>query len=288
MASFLVADRTNPGSVISAVATARENIRTLQEKVSRELWEALNGLYLDLFSRDLVADLADQPFEIHAHVRRGCQGVSGIIEETMSHNDGYRFLTLGRMVERAIVTCRLLRVSFTKLLSRQQPIVFHQWVSVLRAAGAFQEYRKVFQAAIAPADAVEFLLQAHEFPRSVGWCVRQADAMLGDMVGADSGTRSRRQIGLLRAELEYADVEALMKGGLASFLDSTVRKLEQFSETVSDEFFEVVRPVEAGRRGPGAPRADPVPGRRPGAVPDADPAERLPQPVKGRRRRSSV
>ena len=240
VADYLVADRTNLGSARAAIGIARENVRTIQEKVSRELWEALNSLHLELNQRDLGAELRIHPFDVFARVRRGCQTVVGIIEDTMSHNDGWRFLTMGRQLERAMLTTRLLDVYVQRLLSDDHVIAFHHWVGVLQSAGALQEYRKVFQASLDPVDAVEFLLQSVDFPRSTLCSTVACEAAFEGVQGDAHGSEARRTIGLARSRLEFADIESVIAdGGLSGFLAETSRSLETFSNSISDELFSV-------------------------------------------------
>ncbi len=237
IASFLVADDSNPGSVRSAVATARENIRSIQDQVSRELWESLNSFHWSLAEAGLGDSMRRDPFEVFSRIRRGCQTVIGSIDDTMSHNDGWRFLTTGRAVERAIVTAKLLQVYMPQLVSGDRQMAFHQWVGVLRSAGAFQEYQKVFQASLDPTDAVEFLLQADEFPRSVLCCVARCESMLSGVRTPGTAIESWRQIGRLRAELEFADIRSIVTVDLAGFLTDVIEQLEQFAVTLGDELF---------------------------------------------------
>ncbi|MDH4146359.1 MAG: alpha-E domain-containing protein [Acidimicrobiia bacterium] len=235
---FLVLDRSNPGSIRSAVGIARENIRNIQEKVSRELWEALNSFHLDLAGPGFAHEVERQPFEVFTRVRRGCQTVVGIIDETMSHNDGWRFLTMGRQLERALLTTRLLDVYFRQLLSRDQGIAFHHWVSVLRSAGAFQEYRKVFQASLDPADAIEFLVQSEDFPRSVLRATRVCERMFRLVRSDETDSPARRLIGTVRSSLEFADLPAVLaEGSLEDLLGDTLAGLERFAESVVSELF---------------------------------------------------
>jgi uncharacterized circularly permuted ATP-grasp superfamily protein/uncharacterized alpha-E superfamily protein len=237
VAGFLVLERSNPGSIIATVGTARENVRGVREKVSAELWEAVNDLHLDLQRRNLKAELANQPYDLLGFVRRSCQLVAGIVDDTMSHNDGWRFVTLGRTVERAIVSTRLLDVYFRRLLAPDEAVAFHQWLTVLRSAAALQEYRRSFQAAINPADAISFLLQSEEFPRSVLSCVRRAYSMVDAVSDPRLGFRTRRHTGKLLAEVEHCDVDALLHDGLQRFLSGLVVGLEHLSDVLWDEVF---------------------------------------------------
>src|ERR1700686_2822637 len=107
---FLVPETPHPGSIIAAVARARDDARNVRERISTELWEAINTFYLELRGRDLRADLEREPYGLYRIVKSRCQAVIGVAAETMARDDGWRFLQLGRLLERAEMTTRLARV----------------------------------------------------------------------------------------------------------------------------------------------------------------------------------
>ncbi|HMK10482.1 MAG TPA: alpha-E domain-containing protein, partial [Acidimicrobiales bacterium] len=117
VSEFLVLDDKNPGAIVSAVGRARENARSVRELISTELWEAVNTFWLELLARNLRADIEEQPYELYGLVKRRCQMVNGVTSETMPRDDGWRFLMLGWMLERAEMTCRLLNVRYGELAS---------------------------------------------------------------------------------------------------------------------------------------------------------------------------
>ena len=127
VSEFLVFDPDNPGAIVSAVSSARENARAARELISSELWQAINTFHLELRSRNLRADVEARPHELYEFVKRSCQTISGVAVETMPRDDGWRFLQLGWMLERAEMTCRLLDVRYSQLVSAGR----HRWVPPL-------------------------------------------------------------------------------------------------------------------------------------------------------------
>ncbi|HYB12059.1 MAG TPA: alpha-E domain-containing protein, partial [Myxococcota bacterium] len=93
---FLVLDPDNAGSIVRSVARARDNARNVRERISTELWEAINTLFLELRARDLRADLEREPYQLYGFVKSRCHAISGVSAETMSRDDGWRFFLLGR------------------------------------------------------------------------------------------------------------------------------------------------------------------------------------------------
>src|SRR6185295_17626847 len=126
--------------------------------VTTELWEAVNSFHLQLRGRNLHVDLTQQPYELYGLVKRRCQTVAGVAAETMPRDDGWRFLMLGWMLERAEMSCRLLNVRYGELSGATDLAGFHLLVGVLKSAAASEAYRKTYGAAMDPARVVEFLL----------------------------------------------------------------------------------------------------------------------------------
>lgn len=251
---FLVLDRDNPGSVTSSIVRARENARSVRELISSELWEAINDLHLALSSRDLRRDLADQPYELFGLLRRGCMSIYGVASETMPRDDGWRFMALGRVLERAEMTCRLIDVRYQQLEdlagpSRRLAAVedgsrprgadradFHHWVAVLKSASAFEAYRRRYRSSMDPADVVEFLLLEPDLPRSVVFCLSSAMHQL-QVLSRGGPSRAVRMLGRVTASLQYRDVGELFEVGLHDFLDGVQDRVAGVAEAVADEFF---------------------------------------------------
>jgi len=175
VSEFLVFDPDNPGAIVSAVGGARENARAARELISSELWEAINSFYLELRSRNLRADVEARPHELYDFVKRSCQTISGVAVETMPRDDGWRFLQLGWMLERAEMTCRLLDVRYSQLVTAGATGGFHHWLQTLKSASGSEAFRRRYRASMDPADVVEFLLLSRTFPRSVLFCLRAVE-----------------------------------------------------------------------------------------------------------------
>ncbi|MEX0705568.1 MAG: alpha-E domain-containing protein [Nitriliruptoraceae bacterium] len=267
---FLVLDRDNFGSIHTSIANARHNIRSVRELVSTELWEVVNDLFLMLNSRDLRNDLVEQPYELFGQLRRACMTIYGVSSETMPRDDGWRIMAVGRLLERAEMTCRLIDVRYAQLVDLGGPSVrlwttpanedearaqadeasealqkfaqgadradFHQWVAVLKSASALEAYRRRYRASMDPADVVEFLLLEPELPRSVLSCLMGAMRQLEVLCGTQP-TASSRRLGRTVASLQYRDVAELFEIGLHDLLESLQEEIAAVADGVADEFF---------------------------------------------------
>jgi uncharacterized alpha-E superfamily protein len=238
VSDFLVLDDKNGGAIVSAVARARENARSVRELISTELWEAVNNFFLELQARDLRRDLTHQPYELYGMVKRWCQTVAGVAAETMPRDDGWRFLMLGWMLERAEMTCRLIDVRYPELAMVSDIDRFHTLLGVLKSASGSEAYRKAYGASTAAADVVEFLVLSRTFPRSVLFCLRQAEEALADLSEPDVLDRPQRVLGRLRSELEFADVpELISSSGLQSALDRIQSGVREVADAIGTQYF---------------------------------------------------
>ena len=110
VAEFLLWHAENPNAVASCVAHARENARSVREQISSEMWEHLNRLYFYLTQDVDRASVMRGPYDLFQRVRDGSQAFQGITAATMNHGEGYEFIQLGRYLERAAMTVRVLGV----------------------------------------------------------------------------------------------------------------------------------------------------------------------------------
>jgi uncharacterized alpha-E superfamily protein len=255
---FLTFDSSNPNSVLSCLKAARENARTVRDTVSSEMWEQVNQLHLMMQEQVAVERGAMSPYDLFYRLRMGCHLFQGITDSTMSHNEAWHFIRLGRKLERADKTTRILDVKYYIIL----PSVFAvgtpsdeiHWSAVLKSVSGFEMYRKR-HGRITPARLVEFLLMDTEFPRAVRYCLWTASDSLHAITGTPRGSfrfSAEQELGRVRAEMDYAQVDQIIAGGLHEFLDTFQTKLNSIDERIFDTFF-ALRPVaqagQAARQG---------------------------------------
>ena len=244
---FLAFDTRNLNSIYSCVLAARENARSVRETISSEMWEQINSLYL-LVSGESRKPLAEGLPEFCRQVRMACHLFQGISHSTMSHNEAWHFIRLGTSLERADKTTRILDVKYFILLPSVSdvgtPYDDIQWAAVLKSVSGFEMYRKCF-GRIMPERVVEFLLLDGEFPRALRYCIGLADNSLHSISGSRLGTfscPSEQRLGLLRSELDYAQVDSILQSGLHEFFDALQLKMNTIDECIRGDFF-AQRPV---------------------------------------------
>ncbi|MDW3214206.1 MAG: alpha-E domain-containing protein [Ilumatobacteraceae bacterium] len=181
----LVADRSNPSSIASTVSAARANLRTTREVMPREAWQAINQLsqYVDATANGAVERQLRDRFLLR--VIEMSRRLDGILESTMSRGDAYRMIRLGRLIERADMTTRVLGVAAAGLLQleatdRDELIIDEvRWMNVLRSVSALQMYQRAVRGPIDGMDVVKFLMYHSAFPRSVQGCFDEIREVLG-------------------------------------------------------------------------------------------------------------
>ena len=171
---FLTFDQENPNSIRSCLRAARENARSVREIISSDMWEQLNEFYLLVNAAAADAGSRTDPQDLLRSVKRAGHLFTGVTDATMTHNESWHFCRLGRMLERADKTSRILDVKYFLLLPTAADVGTTsddiQWAAVLRSASAFEMYRKR-HGRIAPDRIVEFLLLDTEFPRAIQYCL---------------------------------------------------------------------------------------------------------------------
>ena len=187
---FLTFESENPNSILCCLRAARANARSVREIISSEMWLQLNRFYLIVRSAAESPGGLENPQDFFDTVRQASHLFSGITDATMSRGEAWHFSRLGRMLERADKTSRILDVKYFLLLRSADdvgsPFDAIQWAALLRSASAFEMYRKR-HGRISPKGVADFLLLDREFPRAIHYCLVTAR----DSLHAISGTRRR-------------------------------------------------------------------------------------------------
>ncbi|TFV58443.1 hypothetical protein E4P42_12125 [Mycobacterium sp. PS03-16] len=211
-------------SIVDAVSAARENARGAREVTSTEIWECLNTTYNALAERERAAKRLG-PGEFLSYIEGRAAMFAGLADSTLSRDDGYRFMVLGRAIERVDMTVRL-------LLSRVGDSASSPaWVTLLRSAGAHDTYLRTYRGVLDAGRVVEFMLLDRLFPRSIYYSLRLAEHSLDELLNRPHnrlGTtaEAQRLLGRARSELEFLEPGAL--------LESLETRLAGLQQTCSD------------------------------------------------------
>jgi uncharacterized alpha-E superfamily protein len=245
---FLAFDGENANSILSCVRVARENARTVRETISSEMWQEINRFYQFVEAAARSDTPVEEPQQFFSEIKLRSHLLAGVTDATMTHSEGWHFGRLGRLLERADKTSRILDVKYFMLLPRVEYVGTAldkiQWAAVLKSASGLEMYRKQYQH-IAPEHVAEFLALDRLFPRAMHYCLIKAEESLHAITGTDPGTfrnRAEQQLGRLRAWLDFLTIDEIISGGLHEFLDRFQSDLNDAGSAISDTFF-ALRPV---------------------------------------------
>lgn len=235
---FLIGDLSHPGSILSALHMARENARTVRDVLPREAWEEINSLYQSAKSD---AQKGYWPKNRHAYLQqvvRGAQTVTGILSGSMLHDETYHFVRLGRNLERADMTTRIIDVRSADLVPPAEheltPFENIQWMSVLKSLTGYQMYRRSVKEPVRRRDVLEFLFKERRFPRAILHC-------LGEIEGCAHSLKKNAKVLASVREVVHA-VEKVKPGALSQaelhlLIDHLQLGLAHVDEAVQETYF---------------------------------------------------
>ena len=244
---FLVREPKNPSCIVNCIAIARENARQIREVITTEMWEQINDLHWTLQESDTFWAL--QPQEQLREIRRACQLFYGVTDATLSRDLSWQFSRLGRLIERADKTTRILDVKYFLLLPSPEEVggVLDelQWISLLRTAGAYQMFRQAQQQGITPRAVAAFLLLDPIFPRSVRYCLEGISKALGVIrSSAVPGPPDDLEClsGLMLASWSFVRIDDLIGQGLHEAIDHFQSDLNRLHGLIHDRYFVMPTP----------------------------------------------
>jgi uncharacterized alpha-E superfamily protein len=228
---LLAYDPTSSSSIAFALEAARDNARRARETLSVPMWEAINTTYRAIPSGQLGMMRAPGIFR---WVRERAALINGTADATMTRDEGWHFLVLGRCVERADMTSRLVATA-SLAASSSAP-----WTGTLRACGAYEAFLRTYRGLETEQGAAEFLLLDRLFPRSVVYALSRAEECLANLEATDHRAgfqnEAQRLLGRMRAELEYRSLNDVM-ADLPNEMERLQRACALATEAVTRRYF---------------------------------------------------
>ena len=228
---------------------ARTNARTLRPLISTEMWMQLNVFHRDIMAIDAAELEGDALSRLCRRIKEGVQAHTGITEGTFFRDQGWHFYELGRQIERADQTTRLLDIKYHLLVAgsaeERRVVELTQWNGVLRAAAGYHAFRRVAETGFQPGDVVAFLLGDTSFARSVALCVEQMTMHL-NLLRSRYGLRDTSDVLAQLDEVAamLAQVGRLpLPNALHDFLDRLQTELNQVGASMGTAFFRDWRPL---------------------------------------------
>ena len=239
---FLVTDKINPGSILNSLASARENLRTTRAIVPRGTWESLNDLYYYTDDNKAKGQSRKGRYEYLTQIIRGCQLITGNISGSMSHDQTYEFVRLGRYLERADMITRVLEVRAGNLLPKVdeglKPFDDIQWKSVLESLAAYQMYRRHVHVRVKGSAVLGYILQDKEFPRSISYCISDVAQSLRALPNNEAALRT---LGRVQRMVNETDISKINRQELDAYMDELQILLGQVHAQLETIYFQTER-----------------------------------------------
>jgi uncharacterized alpha-E superfamily protein len=249
---FLSFDRENENSILSCLYKARENARGIREVISSEMWEAANRAYLLVQRAAPSAQTLESPHAFFREVKLASHLFRGLHEDTMSHGEGWHFVRMGSLIERADQGSRIIEGHDAALLrpahEASTDAAAPSLVALLKSMSGYEMYRKRHHR-LSAQQVVEFLLLDREFPRSALACLLGAQHSLHTIAATPVGTaddEATRALGALVARLAYLERGALGRGNRDLFLRQLRDALYDVDVAIGARFFGAQAPDPEG------------------------------------------
>jgi uncharacterized alpha-E superfamily protein len=239
--TWLFFDRENPSSVVSCIESARHNGRAVRTALTTEMWDALNGAYLDLREWERTPRSAALLPKLCDWTKRQGALLRGTTESTHLQNDGYDFLNLGTYLERADNTARVVDVKYYVLLPTVDmvgsSIDTYQWTTLLRALSAYRSFHWAYRGEYTPRKIAHFLILNQACPRSLLHCIEMANFHLDRLGRAyDRSVPAHDRARRMMSELADSTVEEILSEGLHEFLTRFIHQNAALGHDIADGY----------------------------------------------------
>ena len=238
---FLLFDPANPSSIHACLASARRNARAQRTSLTREMWESLNGSWLEFQAIRPDTLRSDALPRILDWVKERSAGYRGAMLNTILRNDTYFFSQLGTFLERADNTARILDVKYYVLLPSTNMIGTAvdtaQWEAILRSVSAHMSYRWVYKESYRSWRIADYLILNRAMPRSLHACYHKIGEALGDLAalyGEEKPCLVTAKSTL--ALLERGDIDTIFQSGLHEFLLEFIARNSRVAQEISDAY----------------------------------------------------
>jgi len=239
VAEWLTFDITNPGSIIGCINRSRNNARSIRGTIGPHVWRAINSLYWQLRETEFASRARYSPFDYYQAVESGCHLFQGVCDATLPHDEGWEFIRLGRSLERADKTLRILTVNYEYLSQNTDaPMVALEWGRVLKSANAFEAYQRAV-GRVEPDRVIEFLLMDTTCPRAVRFCLEEASRAISSIeryTDSRGHGRTERMLGRVISELRYAEPGQMIASEISYQLPQLLQQCNNVGRMVHEQY----------------------------------------------------
>jgi uncharacterized alpha-E superfamily protein len=237
---FICSGRTNSNSIRNCLRLFRENARVARDRISKEMWEAVNEIWMD-FSERLKGPLsAERASSLFVDLRNQVARINGLTASTMMRGEAYAFYQLGGCLERADMTARILNVKYHIILPDLSMVGsaldYYQWAALLKSLSGFEAFRRSYHSGFMPADVAEFVVLNRDFPRSIAFSIERMGAAL-EIIGL-TGKDGTRDAFVRLSDMVKNSAQELFAEGLHEYLEQLLATIVLFHAALAEEFFQ--------------------------------------------------
>jgi uncharacterized alpha-E superfamily protein len=238
---FLALSPDNPSSIRSCLEVARTNARSVRTALTSEMWDAINGTWLELQKVGAAPASREQLAQFLRWVQESSLRFDGSAYRTMLRNDAYWFSRLGVFIERADNTARILDVKYHLLLPPQEhvggPLDYFQWAAILRSVSALTAYHWVYRESVKPWLVADLLMLNEQMPRSLASCYLHLVEHL-DNIARIYGRQgqSQRHARAVRTRLQNSRMEEIFQRGLHEFIDAFIADNNRLGMLITGQY----------------------------------------------------
>lgn len=238
---FLTQERTNPNSIRMSLARARDNARVVRDRISKEMWEIMNELWLRAAPYLDRTEAPNAMVQFCRFVRNEVARYHGVTVATMMRGEAFGFHHLGTFMERADMTSRILDVKYHLLLPALSlvgsALDYYQWAALLKSLSAFEAYRRTHHAGFSPAAVADFVILHPDFPRALRFSLDRAAQALAAIDGDAPPSPAALAIARMRQELATTEPGTIFDAGLHEFLTSFIEQLAEADRVLHATLF---------------------------------------------------
>ena len=237
---FISAGRTNPNSIRNCLRLFRENARVARDRISKEMWEAVNEIWISFSDRLKGPLTAERASSLFVDLRNQVARINGLTASTMMRGEAYAFYQLGGCLERADMTGRILDVKYHIILPDLSMVGsaldYYQWAALLKSLSGFEAFRRSYHSGFMPADVAEFVVLNRDFPRSIAFSVERMGSAL-DIIGLDNKEGTRDAFAQL-ARMVKNNSQEIFAEGLHEYLQRLLAGIIMTHSALAVEFFQ--------------------------------------------------
>ncbi|MBI3882883.1 MAG: alpha-E domain-containing protein [Sphingobacteriales bacterium] len=240
--AFMVTGKDNPNSVLNIVTLARENGRSVQDHITKEMWQCLNDFYHSMRDEKLTYHLQkDDPISVLDSLIRQGMLYFGTTDVTMARGEGNSFINIGKFLERAIQSTDILDVKFSNLnyeLDKTTDTTY--WKYLLMSISGYELYLRTYRGGFEAKNVVEQIMLNEQFPRSVVYSINQLHRYF-ERLKSERNKADFNQIdfmiGKFKSRIKFSTPNSIIQEGLHHFLNETKTGLFEIGTTLSHNYF---------------------------------------------------